>query len=43
LSYRAISITGVILFLFAITGTALVAFTYENTRDRIAAMKIPPW
>jgi electron transport complex protein RnfG len=37
LSYRAISITGVILFLFAITGTALVAFTYENTRDRIAA------
>ncbi|UCC57490.1 MAG: electron transport complex subunit RsxG [Gammaproteobacteria bacterium] len=30
-------ITAVILLLFAITGTALVAFTYENTRDRIAA------
>jgi electron transport complex protein RnfG len=30
-------ITAVILFLFAITGTAMVAFTYENTRDRIAA------
>ena len=37
MSYRAIGITAVILFLFAITGTALVAFTYENTRDRIAA------
>ena len=37
MSYRAVSITGVILFLFAITGTALVAFTHENTRDRIAA------
>ena len=37
MSYRAIGITAVILFLFAITGTALVAFTYDNTRDRIAA------
>jgi electron transport complex protein RnfG len=30
-------ITAVILFLFAITGTAMVASTYENTRERIAA------
>ena len=37
MSYRAVSITGVILFLFAIAGTTLVAVTYENTRDRIAA------
>jgi electron transport complex protein RnfG len=37
LNYRTIGITAVILLLFAITGTALVAFTYENTRDRIAA------
>jgi len=37
LNYRAISITAAILFLFAIAGTALVAFTYENTLDRIAA------
>jgi electron transport complex protein RnfG len=34
---RTISITGIILFLFAVAGTALVSFTYENTRDRIAA------
>lgn len=37
MNYRTIIITAVILLLFAITGTALVAFTYENTRDRIAA------
>ncbi|MFV1972738.1 MAG: electron transport complex subunit RsxG [Thiohalobacterales bacterium] len=37
MSLRTIGITGTILFLFAIAGTALVAFTYENTRDRIAA------
>jgi electron transport complex protein RnfG len=37
LTYRAVSITGVILFLFAVTGSTLVAFTYEHTRDRIAA------
>lgn len=37
MNWRTISITGLILFLFAIAGTALVSFTYENTRDRIAA------
>lgn len=37
MSYRTIMITAVILFLFAITGTAMVASTYENTRERIAA------
>lgn len=37
MTYRAVSITGVILFLFAVTGSTLVAFTYEQTRDRIAA------
>ncbi|MDH3900954.1 MAG: electron transport complex subunit RsxG [Gammaproteobacteria bacterium] len=37
MNYRTIIITAVILLLFAITGTALVAFTYEKTRDRIAA------
>jgi electron transport complex protein RnfG len=37
MNVRQITITGAILFLFAITGTALVAFTYDNTRDRIAA------
>ncbi len=29
--------TGVLLGLFAVAGTALIAFTYDNTADRIAA------
>ena len=29
--------TGVLLGLFAIAGTALIAFTFDNTADRIAA------
>lgn len=37
MNYRQISITAVILLLFAIIGTALVASTYEATRERIAA------
>jgi H+/Na+-translocating ferredoxin:NAD+ oxidoreductase subunit G len=36
-NYRTSLITAVILCLFAIAGTAMVAFTYERTRDRIAA------
>jgi electron transport complex protein RnfG len=35
--YRQIIITTIILLMFAIIGTTLVALTYENTRDRIAA------
>jgi electron transport complex protein RnfG len=37
MNYRQISITAVILLVFAIIGTALVAATYEATRERIAA------
>lgn len=37
MNYRQIGITAVILLLFAIVGTAMVAFTHEVTRDRIAA------
>jgi len=37
LSYRKSAITALVLFLFAVTGTALVALTYEGTRERIAA------
>lgn len=37
INYRQIIITTVILLLFALTGTAMVAFTYLNTRDQIAA------
>jgi len=36
-NYRNSVITAVILCLFAIAGTAMVAFTYDRTRDRIAA------
>jgi electron transport complex protein RnfG len=36
-NYRTSIITAVILCLFAVAGTAMVAFTYEQTRDRIAA------
>jgi H+/Na+-translocating ferredoxin:NAD+ oxidoreductase subunit G len=35
--YRQIVITTIVLLLFAVMGTALVAYTYDNTRDQIAA------
>lgn len=35
--YRQIIITTIILLMFAIIGTTLVAVTYEGTRDQIAA------
>ena len=34
--YRTILISAAFLFLFATAGTALVAFTYDNTEERIA-------
>ena len=37
MNYRSIGITAVILFLFAVIGTGLVAVTYTGTSDRIAA------
>ena len=37
MNYRQSLITATILLLFALVGTALVAFTYENTHERIAA------
>ena len=37
MNYRQIIITTIILLLFAIVGTALVAYTFDNTRERIAA------
>ena len=37
MNYRNSVITAVILCLFAIAGTAMVAFTHDRTRDRIAA------
>lgn len=37
MNYRQVSITAVILLLFAVIGTAMVASTYEATRERIAA------
>lgn len=37
MNYRQIIITAVILLIFAISGTALVVFTFDNTRERIAA------
>jgi electron transport complex protein RnfG len=36
-NYRTSLITAVILCLFAVTGTSMVAFIYGQTRDRIAA------
>jgi electron transport complex protein RnfG len=36
-NYRNSVISAIILCLFAIAGTAMVAFTYDRTRDRIAA------
>ncbi len=35
--YRQIIITTIILLMFAVIGTTLVAVTYERTRDQIAA------
>lgn len=37
MSLRVSAITAIILFLFGSIGTGLVAFTYEGTRERIAA------
>ncbi len=37
MNYRQIIITTVILLLFAVVGTALVSYTFDNTRERIAA------
>lgn len=37
MQYRQIIITTIILLLFAVVGTTLVAFTFENTREQIAA------
>ena len=37
MNYRQSLITATILLLFALIGTALVAFTYDSTRERIAA------
>jgi len=37
MNYLQSLITALILLLFALVGTAMVTFTYDNTRDRIAA------
>ena len=37
MNYRQIIITTIILLLFALIGTAMVAYTFDNTRERIAA------
>ena len=37
MNYRQIIITTIILMMFAVIGTALVSYTFDNTRDRIAA------
>jgi len=37
MNYRQSLITAAILLLFALVGTAMVAYTYDNTRERIAA------
>ena len=37
MNFRNSVITAVILCLFAVAGTSMVAFTYDRTRDRIAA------
>lgn len=37
MKFRQISITAIILLLFALVGTALVVLTFDNTRERIAA------
>lgn len=37
MNYRQIIITAVILLLFTVLGTSMVAFTYDGTREKIAA------
>jgi len=37
MNYSQSLITAVVLLLFALVGTAMVTFTYDNTRERIAA------
>jgi electron transport complex protein RnfG len=36
-NFRQVIITAIILLLFALVGTALVVYTFDNTRERIAA------
>ncbi|HKK14011.1 MAG TPA: electron transport complex subunit RsxG [Gammaproteobacteria bacterium] len=35
MSYRQVLVTGLLLLLFAVAGTAMVAFTYQHTHGRI--------
>ena len=37
MNYRQIIITTIILLMFAVIGTAMVSYTFDNTRERIAA------
>jgi electron transport complex protein RnfG len=37
MNYRQIVITAIILLLFTVVGTSMVAFTYDGTREKIAA------
>ncbi len=37
MNFRQVVITAIILLLFAVIGTALVVYTFDNTHDRIAA------
>ncbi len=37
MNYRQIIITAIILLLFTVVGTSMVAFTYDGTREKIAA------
>ncbi len=37
MAFRQILLTGILLFLFAVAGATLVAFTFDSTADRIAA------
>jgi electron transport complex protein RnfG len=37
MNYRQIIITTIILLMFAVIGTALVSYTFDSTRERIAA------
>jgi electron transport complex protein RnfG len=37
MNYRQIVITAIILLLFTVAGTSMVAFTYDGTREKIAA------
>ncbi len=41
MNYRQIIYTAIILLLFTVIGTSLVALTYDNTRERIAVRPQP--